>query len=75
MYEQPAVPGLASPTHAEPLPLPARRAPSQREAPPAVQRDYYEEEPWPRFMLPMALLVWAVVVIGIFFVIARLLMG
>ncbi|MGQ0600902.1 MAG: hypothetical protein ACT4QE_04300 [Anaerolineales bacterium] len=75
MYEQPAA-STSAPVAVDQSPIhPPRPAPPQRELPPPPQRDYYEEQPWPRFMLPAALLIWAVIVIGIFFVIARLLMG
>lgn len=72
MYEQPNAPASASlPERAPTNPPPAQRW----DLPPAPQRDSYDEQPWPSYMLPLALLLWAALVIGLFFLLARLLIG
>jgi hypothetical protein len=72
MYEQPSAPASASlPERAPTNPPPAQRW----DLPPAPQRDSYDEQPWPSYMLPLALLLWAALVIGLFFLLARLLIG
>jgi hypothetical protein len=68
---QPAVLPEAPRPPAPPAPVP------QWDLPPAPPRNYadYEGEGWPRVTLPLALIVWFVAVLVVFFVIARLLMG